>query len=509
MRFLPICLAVATTALAHAQYAGTVPVPEEYRKGIEAIRIEDAKSFLGYLAGPECEGRGTVQPGFQKAARFMADHFRRFGLKPVGDHGTYFQIVHFARTTLDPSSTIMSRDGSKRYAAPGEIAFGSLNRSVDVSSNTVWLKVSDTSASLPSISLEGKLVFVVSESFPAKLRAAVAAKDPMAVIWVTDTVFQIGGNAQRPTSVDLSRVSIVQGVAKKIAADQGLPASLFDGKDVDGGIQAVTGTSQMRIVAQFTETDPVDAMNVVGLLPGSDPTLRKEIVGIGAHLDHLGKRGDTVYPGADDDGSGSTALLEIMKAYHDGGQRPRRSILFMAFCGEEMGLLGSGYYSDNPIFPHDQMIAELQMDMVGRDSEGVQNGDTSRVDKKEENIDTIRLVGSKRISTDLDNLIEKDNRYIGFKFKWDAEDVYTRSDHYNFAKHGIPIAFLFDGFHPDYHRPTDTVDKIDWVKLTNAAKLYYIVSLDLADHAQRPRHDVPQDGGELVMKALTSWFGAR
>ncbi|HWA82369.1 MAG TPA: hypothetical protein VG820_02975, partial [Fimbriimonadaceae bacterium] len=231
MKFLPICLAAAAAAFAHAQYAGTAPVPEEYRRGLEAIRIEDAKSFLGYLAGPECEGRGTVQPGFQKAAHFMADHFKQFGLKPVGDKGTYFQIVHFARTTLDASSsTIMSRDGSKHYASPGQIAFGSLNRNVDVSSNTVWLKISDANAPLPGTPMEGRLVFVVASHFPAKLRTALAAKDPMAVIWVTDSVFQVDGNAQRPTAVNLSRISILQDVAEKMAADQGLPASLFDGK---------------------------------------------------------------------------------------------------------------------------------------------------------------------------------------------------------------------------------------------------------------------------------------
>jgi Zn-dependent M28 family amino/carboxypeptidase len=135
------------------------------------------------------------------------------------------------------------------------------------------------------------------------------------------------------------------------------------------------------------------------------------------------------------------------------------------------------------------------MDMVGRDSDGIQNGDRNRVDKREENIETMRLVGSKRISTDLHNLVDTMNKHINFKWKWDAEDVYTRSDHYNFAKHGIPIAFLFDGFHPDYHQPGDTVDKINFVKLTNAAKLYYMVCLELANATAAPRKDVVQKGG--------------
>lgn len=494
MKFIPVLLLAICSAFACAQYSGTQPVPEEYRKGVDAIKIDDAKSFLGYLAGPECEGRGTLQPGFQKAAKFMAERFKEFGLKPLDKGGTYFQIVHFARTKLKAAeSSLESADGKTKHAGEGDISFGTLNQDTDVTGDSVWLKFSKPDAEIPAdAKLKGKIVFVVTSRFPGTLRDKIASKEPLAIVQVADQVFQSNGNGQRPTSQNLSRVSISQAAAVKIGQTIKLPEKFLDtGMEEATPFQMVSG-GKFRLVAKFEETDPVDAMNVVGLLPGTDRKVGKEIVGIGAHLDHLGKRGDVVYPGADDDGSGSTALLEVMKAYHDGGVKPKRSILFMAFCGEELGLLGSGYYSDHPYFPHDQMIAELQMDMVGRDSDGVQNGDRNRVDKKEENIDTIRLVGSKRISSDLDNLIESDNKYIGFKFKWDAEDVYTRSDHYNFAKHDIPIAFLFDGFHPDYHRPTDTLEKIDWEKLTNAAKLYYIVSLDLANNTQRPRHDVKQ-----------------
>ncbi|MFI5385725.1 MAG: M28 family metallopeptidase [Fimbriimonadales bacterium] len=497
MKLLPVCLFSAAAALGHAQYAGTAPIPEEYRRGTDAIKREDAKGFLMYLSGPECEGRGTVQPGFQKAAQFVAARFKEYGLKPVGNNGTYFQIVHFARATLRPADSMLeSANGSKKYAGEGEIAFGSLSKNTDVSSETVWIRFPKENAHVPAnAKLKGKIV-VVTSRLGNTLRNELIALQPLAIVAVMDEVFQAGGSVQRPTAQNLTRVSITRTVAAKIAKDMGIPATLTEAAAADPvTTQVLPGKGKLRLIAKFDETDPVDAMNVVGYREGSDPTLRKELIGIGAHLDHLGKRGDVVYPGADDDGSGSTAVIEIAKAFHEGSVKPKRSILFMTFCGEEMGLLGSGFYSDNPIFPHENMIAELQMDMVGRDSDGVQNNDPARIDKKEENIDTIRLVGSKRISTDLDNLIEADNKYIGFKFKWDAEDVYTRSDHYNFAKHGIPIAFLFDGFHPDYHQPTDTVDKIDWDKLMNAAKLYYIVAIDLANHTQRPRHDVPQTGG--------------
>jgi len=236
----------------------------------------------------------------------------------------------------------------------------------------------------------------------------------------------------------------------------------------------------------------VQVPNVVGLLEGSDPVLKNEYVGVGGHLDHLGIVNGVVYPGADDDGSGSTAVMLIVNAMAKNPKKPRRSILFMTFCGEEMGLLGSGYLSDHPPVPLNKMVSELQMDMVARDSYGMQNNDPKRIDKEEENRDTVRLVGSKRISTELDAVIQKVNASVGFKFKYDAEDVYTRSDHYNFAKHGIPIAFLFDGFTPSYHQPTDVVSTIDFDKLVNAAKLYYLVAHTIADTDAAPKHDVGQ-----------------
>src|SRR5690242_14570000 len=111
MKFIPICLLTAGVATAHAQYAGSMPIPDQYKKGVDAIHIEDAKGFLGYLAGPACEGRGTIQPGFQKAAQFMSERFKEFGLKPVGNDGTYFQLVHFARTTLRANDSFLQAVG--------------------------------------------------------------------------------------------------------------------------------------------------------------------------------------------------------------------------------------------------------------------------------------------------------------------------------------------------------------------------------------------------------------
>lgn len=502
MKFIPVCLLALAGALVQAQYAGSTPIPAKYKKGIDAISMDIAKKNLTYLS-VDCEGRGTGQPGFQKAAEYMAAKFKEAGLKPVGDNGTYFQGVPFFRSGIDATqSFIATEDGSTKVLGGTNISFGRLGADTDKAAPVVFIRANGNTAKLKSVDeLNGKIVILSANAEGQDLTRQIRQATTVAVIRVQDKVTSMVGSV-RPNrgsrgggSTSLNSMSITKAAAERLCRSLMEDTSALDpSKAADGSADLIDAKTSLHIVAK-ANTAEVKVPNVVGLLEGSDPKLKTEIVGVGAHLDHLGVVGEQIFYGADDDGSGSAALLEIIRAMHEAGVKPKRSILFMAFCGEEMGLIGSGYYSENPIFPHDSMIAELQMDMVGRDSDGVQNGDRNRVDKKEENVDTMRLVGSKRISTDLHKLIEDMNKHINFKFKWDAEDVYTRSDHYNFARKGIPIAFLFDGFHPDYHQPTDTVDKINFVKLTNAAKLYYMVALELANNPNRPRKDVAQSAG--------------
>jgi Zn-dependent M28 family amino/carboxypeptidase len=155
----------------------------------------------------------------------------------------------------------------------------------------------------------------------------------------------------------------------------------------------------------------------------------------------------------------------------------------MAFCGEEMGLIGSRYYTENPLIPLEKMVCLLQMDMVGRNEE-------TATDKADDNVHSIHLVGSKRISTELHEITLDLNKHIGFEFEYDEEDVYERSDHANFARKGVPITFLFSGFHPDYHRPTDTVDKINFDKIVSAARLNYLVLQKIAGLPEMVKRDV-------------------
>lgn len=485
MRRLLAPLALCLAALAHAQYPGTQPPPAELKTGFDSIKISDAQAILGYLAGPECQGRGTGQPGFQKAADYVAARFKAAGLKPLGGKGTYFQFEDFYRPRVEAATLTLG--GGK--VGGRDFTLSPTGKPLDLAAGVVVVRggASDRLSDEQAALLDGKIVIAAVPAGRSPLRSQISRADTKAVIVVVDRPRTFVPTASLdPDSVG---TTLVRGEVARTA----LPASVRT--LLQGSGPSATVLPDEAHLAAKGEIERVRVPNVVGMVPGSDPTLKAEVVGVGGHLDHLGINAQgIVYPGADDDGSGSTAVMLIAKAVAANPVKPKRSVIFMTFFGEEMGLLGSRYLTEHPPVPLSTMVAELQMDMVGRDSDGEQNGDPTRVDRREENVDTIRLVGSKRISTELDRDIQEENRYVGFRFKYDAEDVYTRSDHYNFAAKGVPIAFLFDGFHPDYHQPTDTIDKIDWAKLTNAAKLYYLTLMKVANDPAAPKKDVPQGG---------------
>lgn len=250
------------------------------------------------------------------------------------------------------------------------------------------------------------------------------------------------------------------------------------------------------LVSQATETSVTIEMrgreqltavpNVLAWQPGSDPELTHEYLVIGAHLDHLGKRGDEVYPGADDNGSGSTALLNIAQAIAMNPVKPKRSILFMWFAAEEMGLLGSAHYVANPVLPLEHMICMLNIDMVGRNEEKAN-------ELASDNENTLHLVGSQKGDQTLHQVVLDANKHINFTFEFDEEGVFGRSDQINFFKQGTSVAFLFGGFHPDYHRPTDETSKINYRKIASAARLFYLVAYTAAEHGHFPVPPAPEE----------------
>lgn len=231
----------------------------------------------------------------------------------------------------------------------------------------------------------------------------------------------------------------------------------------------------------FKSNQTIRGENVLGYIEGSD--LKDELLIITAHYDHLGKHDSLIFNGADDDASGVSAALEIAEAFmlaKKAGHGPRRSILIMPVSGEEKGLLGSRYYTDNPIYPLENTVANLNIDMIGR------------LDDWHDNGNYVYLIGSDRLSYDLHNLNEKINDdYIRidldyrFNDKDDPNRYYYRSDHYNFAKNNIPVIFYFNGVHEDYHKPSDTIEKIDFDKINTITRLIFLTAWEIANRDER------------------------
>ena len=493
LRIAIAVLALSPTALL-AQFAGVLAPPQQYRAGFESIDVALAEQHLRYLAGPECAGRGTGQPGYMAAAAYVAARFEEMGLKPVGNYGSFYQAVPYTRMTPDPAGTYLVGAGLTMKLGQG-MALSRVTGNYEMEAGeVVFLNLSASAEKLPDgLDLRGKVVVVTIEKTSRQKQRMISRKRPKLVITVVDKVAGTAaslrarvtmavGNARRAPSVSIE-TRFASELAKAFGVDPRLVVLGYaDGESVvsargEGDISLKVGV----------QVEQIWAPNVIGYLPGTDPELNKQYIGVGAHLDHLGVRDGVVYPGADDDGSGVTAMLLVAKAITSNPLKPKRGVLFMAFCGEELGLVGSRFYTDNPIFPLDQMDCLLQMDMVGR------NEEKKDVELPEDNVDTIHLIGSKRISTELHEITLRANDYIGFKFEYDEESVYSRSDHANFARKGVPITFLFSGFHPDYHRPTDTIDKINFQKIVSAARLNYLVLEEVAGLDHMVARDVGGD----------------
>ena len=236
----------------------------------------------------------------------------------------------------------------------------------------------------------------------------------------------------------------------------------------------------------FKKNKTIRGENVLGYIEGSD--LKEELIIITAHYDHLGMHDTLLFNGADDDGSGTVAIMEIAEAFmlaKKEGKGPRRSILIMPVSGEEKGLLGSKYYTDNPIYPLKKTIANLNIDMIGR------------IDDLHINGDYIYLIGSDMLSQELHAISEDVNKkYIGLELDYtynmqdDPNRYYYRSDHYNFAKNNIPVIFYFNGIHDDYHKTTDTVEKINFDKIEKITRFVFLTAWELANRDDRLKIDI-------------------
>lgn len=498
-------IAVIVTATAFAQTA------KQVNKIAATIKAGELKQKLTIIAGADMEGRETATQGQKKAAAYIENYFKKLGLQPASADGyqMYFPVNQDSVTnaSLSVNNSILSINndytlGSFSLGAGSwsekSIVFASFGmvdsagndyKSLDVKDK--WVIIADgkkEDAEKPANAVEygfRDAASAFSKLSQAKLNGAkgliIIAKD-----FPRD-------NSQGATK---GNMYLKKSNAKNIPllyVSYGVAANMLD-KQLDSfaAIKSVTPGTYNTTFSFSCDvvTNTLQSSNVIGVLPGTDK--KDEYVFITGHYDHLGKKGNTIYYGADDDGSGTTSVLEIAEAFAKAKQKgynPRRTIVFMTVSGEEKGLWGSEYYTNHPLFPLDKTSVDLNIDMVGRIDPKRNYGDSENY---------VYTIGEDKLSSNLlpisDSInnnfthLELDRKFNDPK---DPNRFYYRSDHYNFAKKGVPVIFYFNGTHADYHRPTDTVEKINFSLMAKRVKLVFYTAWVMANRDDLLKRDIP------------------
>lgn len=507
--------------------------------GQSQARTEDLKAWVTYLASDELQGRANFSSGLGLAAAFIQDHLKEWGVQPAGDSGSYLQTVRIlnVRSTSRSSVTVRVGNDSKTFRDGEGITFpknaGGRQRLTLERVEFIGYGVDLPPAAGPELRdgrLTGAAVLWLGERGPDKVNDQLLRR--------------VLPGRSRHLADDLGAAAVI-GVSPpaSIASGWGPPGAAYDfvtaGRLDEPMAPAIGGSdefftflfknaptkyAELKRLAENRDTLPsfrldgvsisfnVDVRyevakteltyNVVGIVEGTDPNLKSSYVAFGAHYDHVGygpaddnaplygrvtsgAEADHVWNGADDDASGTAGVMALARAFAT-GERPRRSLLFVWHAGEELGTFGSRYFSEHPTVPIDQVVAQLNLDMIGR----------NRDDKTSE-ANTVYLVGSDRISSELHEISREANAAFNppltlsyeLNDPMDLEQLYYRSDHYNYALKGIPVIFFTTGLHPDYHANTDEVSKILFDKMTRVTDLVYETGLRLANLDHVPVRD--------------------
>jgi Peptidase family M28 len=561
-RTTPFAALLATTlACSHPAPESAAPADARVKAGAAIattpdITPGDLRTRLYILADDSMEGRKAGTPGNVKGTDYIAHEAQRIGLEPAGDHGSWFQIVPMVNRVLDPGSALTVGGTTLRaWKDIGPRDQGTGARPLDGVQAVyagVWADKND--AMISPDQAAGKLVVVAvppkPDGTPAGLvnRAVTTARFSTAAGIAVATLDNLG-------PVDLASI---EATGARLAGDaRPGPATPTFFYVSAAGAAALLGQAPSALQpgaagqtvhgkVTFTDQPPeAPARNVVALLRGSDPKLRGEMVAIGAHNDHEGifpialehdsirafntvmrprgandtpgkptaeqqtrisrlmdslrravpPRPDSIMNGADDDGSGSVGVLEIAEYLAKGSERSRRSILFVWHTGEELGLLGSDWFTRHPTVPRDSIVAQLNIDMIGRgEPDDLAGGGPGY----------LQVIGSRRLSTELGDIVDQTNRELAPSFRFDysydadghPDNYYCRSDHYMYARFGIPIAFFTSGAHRDYHQVTDEPQYIDYDKMAHVSRLVAQTALRVAALDHRPVVDKPKPDPE-------------
>jgi hypothetical protein len=493
---LLLLLAACAPAVVHEPAAPTATPPAATaRSAADVITAEHALAHVAYLASDELRGRDTPSPGLEAAADYIVARFREWGVRPGAGNGEYVQRwpyreVRFDRAALttvlrSPAGSVSPHFGSEYFLAAGpaseigaELYFGG------VAATSPRPLPAEARGSAVAFYLPGELDADWQNPVVAALQSAAQA-GAAALVFVLDPridaseVGQLAGALEAQSGgLPLTIVGLRYDVAQRFFGPGGI-----DLEAVRETQPATTVTLSRVRDASFTTRSAFERAesmvpNVIGMIEGSDPELRNTYIAFSAHFDHVGvgvpdATGDSIYNGADDNASGTSAVLELARAFAAGGERPRRSILFVLVSGEEKGLLGSAYFVENPTVPIDAIVANINLDMVGRNAP-----------------DSVIGIGLDYSSLGpLAVRTAQQHPEVGLSIMPDPmpqERLFFRSDHFNFARMEIPALFFTTGLHEDYHRPSDTVDRIDADKIARIARLSYHIAMAIGNDPQRP-----------------------
>lgn len=471
-----------------------------------SITEADLKEMLYTYASDEFQGRGTGEPGMDMAINYLKTMYMDLGIPAAQGGDNYFQEVPLLKQTIPTATMTVNGD-----------TFNSFEDVLAVSGNEGQLSAkdivyagygidSDNYSDYKNLDVKGKIVLVKAgepktsdgnyvtsgttettkwtnqrQAIPSKRKAA-DSHGAKALIFMYGEEFSV---------ISQSVSSAIKHSARFTLKTNDTPMAMYIvneklGKSLYGDIETKDSPTTINtdlVIDTKNSSEDVMVDNVAAFIKGSEKP--DEIIVVSAHLDHEGIKDGEIYNGADDDGSGTVAVLEIAEAFKkavDAGHGPKRSILFLHVTAEEKGLLGSQYYTDfAPIFPLENTVADLNIDMIGR-TDPKRDGDRNYV----------YLIGSDKLSTELHQLSEEINKkYTNITLDYTFNDdndpnrFYYRSDHYNFAKNNIPVIFYFNGTHADYHQPGDTPDKIEYDLLENRTRLVFYTAWELANRDQR------------------------
>ena len=448
------------------------------------INKEELSKHIYVLASDSLEGRATGYPGQLKTSDYLIEQFKERGLH--GPKGFEDMRFPYKVVEITPSGEIRLTGKSFQYYQDF-LFFGTKSTLKAEEKDVVY--ISKVASENETVDVKNKIVLLQAEGeeFDYEMLLKNTSKyvdgGASAIIYLTpffqnlqlyfkDYAFhksmRLLNKGKNTTPVLIADSSLISAVGLKGRWKR----KMDKGKDIKRPVLLPKASFNIN-----TDTTHLNTQNVVAFIEGGE--LKEEVLVLTAHMDHLGVEGGEVFNGADDNATGTAALLEIAKAFQlakNDGHTLKRSLLIMPVSGEEKGLLGSQYYSENPIFPLENTIADLNIDMIGR------------VDKLHDHPNYVYVIGSDMISPDLHDINQTANdNYVGLELDYtyntvdDPNRYYYRSDHYNFAKHGIPSIFYFSGVHEDYHKSTDTVDKINFEKVETITKLVFFTAWELLD----------------------------